>query len=59
MGPAGTTLSVALRSALISGSRAQVFVGAGIVRGSTAEAEWLETERKSKAMLPALGVHHG
>ena len=30
-----------------------------IVRGSTAEAEWLETERKSKAMLPALGVHHG
>jgi isochorismate synthase len=57
MGPAGMTLSVALRSALISGSRAQVFVGAGIVRGSTADAEWLETERKSKAMLPALGVH--
>ena len=56
-GPAGTTLAVALRSALISGSRAQVFVGAGIVRGSTADAEWLETERKSKAMLPALGVH--
>jgi isochorismate synthase len=59
MGPAGITLAVALRSALISGARAQVFVGAGIVQGSTAEAEWLETERKSKAMLPALGVHHG
>lgn len=57
MGPAGLTLAVALRSALISGARAQVFVGAGIVRGSTPEAEWLETERKSKAMLPALGVH--
>lgn len=57
MGPAGVTLAVALRSALISGNRAQVFVGAGIVAGSTAEAEWLETERKSKAMLPALGVH--
>ncbi len=57
MGPAGLTLAVALRSALISGSRAQVFVGGGIVAGSTAEAEWLETERKSKAMLPALGVH--
>lgn len=57
MGPGGLTLAVALRSALISGSRAQVYVGAGIVAGSTAEAEWLETERKSKAMLPALGVH--
>lgn len=57
MGPAGLTLAVALRSALISGTRAQVFVGAGIVAGSTAEAEWLETERKSKAMLPALGAH--
>ncbi len=57
MGPGGLTLAVALRSALISGSRAQVFVGAGIVAGSTADAEWLETERKSKAMLPALGVH--
>lgn len=56
-GPAGITVAVALRSALISGSRAQVFVGAGIVAGSTAEAEWLETERKSRAMLPALGVH--
>lgn len=57
MGPAGLTLAVALRSALISGSRAQVFVGAGIVAGSTPAGEWLETERKSKAMLPALGVH--
>ena len=58
MGPAGLTLAVALRSALLSGARAQVFVGAGIVEGSTAQAEWLETERKSRAMLPALGVHH-
>ena len=57
MGPGGLTLAVALRSALLDGSRAQVFVGAGLVRGSTAEAEWLETERKAKALLPALGVH--
>lgn len=57
MGPAGLTLAAALRSALIDGARAQVFVGAGLVAGSTAEGEWLETERKSKAMLPALGVH--
>ena len=57
MGPAGVTLAVALRSALISGAKAQVFVGAGLVAGSTADDEWLETERKSRAMLPALGVH--
>ena len=57
MGPSGVTLAVALRSALLSGSRAQVFVGAGLVTGSTAADEWLETERKSRAMLPALGVH--
>lgn len=57
MGPAGVTLAVALRSALISGARAQVFVGAGLVAGSTAGDEWLETERKARAMLPALGVH--
>jgi isochorismate synthase EntC len=57
MGPFGLTLAVALRSALLEGSKAQVFVGAGIVAGSTPEAEWVETERKSRAMLPALGVH--
>lgn len=56
-GPRGMTLAVALRSALLEGKRAQVFVGAGIVRGSTADAEWVETERKAKALLPALGVH--
>lgn len=59
MGPQGVTMAVALRSALLRGASAQVFVGAGIVAGSTAEGEWVETERKSKAMLPALGVHDG
>ena len=54
MGPAGVTMAVALRSALLSGARAQVFVGAGVVKGSTAEGEWLETERKSRAMLDCL-----
>lgn len=56
-GPSGLTLSVALRAALLSGRRAEVFVGAGVVAGSTAEAEWLETARKARAVLPALGVH--
>lgn len=59
MGPAGLTLAVALRSALLEGDRAEVFVGAGVVAGSTADGEWLETERKARAVLPALGVHDG
>lgn len=56
MGPSSLTLAVALRSALLSGARAKIFVGAGIVAGSTPEGEWLETQRKAQAMLPALGV---
>lgn len=57
MGEGGLTLVVALRSALLDGARAQVFVGAGVVEGSDADAEWLETERKARALLPVLGVH--
>lgn len=50
------TLAVALRSALLSATHAEVFVGAGIVFGSEAEAEWRETERKASTMLHALGA---
>ncbi len=57
-GPNGTMLSVALRSALLRGEKATVFVGAGIVRGSTPDAEWLETEQKARTLLTALGVEH-
>ncbi len=56
-GAGGVTLAVGLRSALLDGDRAQLFVGAGVVSGSTAEAEWDETERKSWALSPAYG--HG
>ncbi len=49
-------LCVALRSALLTGKTARVFVGAGVVKGSTADGEWLETQTKSRAMLDALGV---
>jgi isochorismate synthase len=56
-GEGGVTLAVALRSALLDGARAQLFVGAGIVQGSRPGDEWLETERKAKALLPPLGVH--
>jgi len=55
VGPRGVHLVVALRSALVRGSRARLFVGCGIVAGSIAEAEWRETEMKSLAMLRALG----
>jgi len=49
-------LAVALRSALIRGCRARLFVGAGIVEGSSPDAEWEETELKARALLDALGV---
>ncbi len=47
-------LAVGIRSALIDGDRATVYAGAGIVAGSTADAEWEETDRKSRAILGAL-----
>ncbi len=56
IGPGRAELSVALRSALVRGATAQLFVGAGIVRGSSPDAEWAETELKSRALLDALGV---
>jgi isochorismate synthase EntC len=46
---------VALRSAWVHEARARLFVGAGIVAGSNAQAEWHETELKSQVMLRALG----
>lgn len=50
------TFAVALRSALLREDRALVFVGAGVVRGSTPEGELSETLLKARAMLDALGV---
>ena len=55
IGPAGAHIVVALRSALVRGACARLFVGAGIVQGSSAAVEWRETEMKSLAMLRALG----
>ncbi len=50
----GGEFFVGIRSALVEGSRARVFAGAGIVKGSTPEKEFAETELKFKAMLDAL-----
>lgn len=48
--------AVALRSALLRGSSARLFVGAGLVRGSTPEGELRETALKARSMLDALGA---
>lgn len=48
--------AVALRSGLVEGARAAVYVGAGIVKDSDPRLEYRETELKQRAMLGALGV---
>jgi menaquinone-specific isochorismate synthase len=50
----GGEFFVGIRSAVVDGSSARVFAGAGIVSGSTPEKEFAETELKFKAMLDAL-----
>ena len=55
-GPGRADLAVALRCALLRGPSARLYVGAGIVAGSTADGEWAETELKARALLSALGV---
>lgn len=47
-------LRVALRCALVRGPAARIFVGAGVVEGSSAAGEWAETRRKASPMLQAL-----
>jgi menaquinone-specific isochorismate synthase len=47
-------LWVLLRCARVCGARAELYAGAGIVRGSDSQREWEETEAKLNAMLTAL-----
>lgn len=47
-------LAIALRCARVSGGRARLFAGAGVVAGSRPEAELEETRLKFRAMLSAL-----
>ena len=44
--PSHSEFSVAIRTALINNTEMTAYSGAGIVRGSDADAEWLETTRK-------------
>lgn len=47
---------VALRSGVVSGARAELYAGAGIVQASNAPSEFAETRWKFSALLGALGV---
>jgi len=47
---------VGIRSALLSGARARLYAGAGIVAGSDPERELAEVQLKLQAMLAALGA---
>jgi salicylate biosynthesis isochorismate synthase len=53
-GRGDSRFSVALRSALIRGDEAHAFSGAGLVKGSTADGEWHETEMKLQAISQSL-----
>lgn len=50
----GGALAVAIRSALLDGSRAWTFAGAGVVEGSDPSGEWDETELKLRTVERAL-----
>lgn len=51
MSKAKTEFCVAIRSALISQNKVDLFAGAGIVLGSNAEFEWEELNRKVSTLL--------
>lgn len=48
--------AVALRSGVLDGSRAYLYAGAGIVRGSDPDKEYAETTFKQRSFLQGLGV---
>ncbi len=54
VGPDRAELKVTLRCALVRGNSARLFVGAGVVEGSSAKGEWDETTLKAAALLDAL-----
>jgi isochorismate synthase len=47
-------LAVGIRSAMLDGAEAHAFAGAGLVAGSTPEAEWAETSLKLQTVAGAL-----
>ncbi|MBM6549489.1 isochorismate synthase [Marinomonas ostreistagni] len=48
--------AIAIRCAHVSGNKARLFAGAGIVPGSDPDKEWRETGDKMRTMLNAFGI---
>ncbi|WP_417528628.1 isochorismate synthase [Marinomonas shanghaiensis] len=48
--------AIAIRCAQVSGNKATLFAGAGVVPDSNPESEWLETSAKMRTMLNAFGI---
>ena len=52
----GGEFAVALRSGVVTGARATIFAGGGVVADSLPESEFAETAIKLRPMLDALGI---
>lgn len=52
----GMTLNLAIRTMVVSGGKADVFVGSGIVADSVPEGEYEELEAKAAGMMAALSM---
>lgn len=53
-GSGNLDMAIAIRTAVIAGGRVHVQAGGGVVADSDADAEWLETMNKARAMLRAV-----
>jgi anthranilate synthase component 1 len=51
--------AITIRSIVVSGRRASIQAGAGIVADSVPEKEYMETEQKMGAMLQAISSSNG
>ena len=59
VGAGGAEFAVGIRSGLVRGRQLALFSGAGIVAGSTPEAEWAEVEQKIEDFTGAFGLGNG
>ena len=56
IGQNSAEFSVAIRSAIVTKKSISLFSGAGIVKGSDPESEWLEVEQKNSNFFKVLGL---
>ena len=54
LGQDGAEMAVAIRSGLVHGRSIHLYSGAGLVEGSTPEAEWAEIENKISDFIKVL-----